>query len=73
MYLNVEKRGDSLSVVIPEEMAASMEVEEGDRLFVTKTPTGYEISPRDPAFVNKIEVARRGINKYRNALNELAK
>ena len=72
MYLTVRKRGNSLSVIIPKEMATSMQVDDGDTLFVTKTPTGYEISPYDPEFVQKIEAARRGMKKYRNALNDLA-
>ena len=73
MLLNVKKRGNSLSVIIPKEMAASMNVEDGDNLFATKTSSGYEISAYDPDFVKKIEAARRGMKKYRNALIELAK
>ncbi len=73
MLLNVKKRGNSLSVIVPKEMAASMGVDDGDQLYVTKTPSGYEISPYDPDFVKKIEAARRGMKKYRNALIELAK
>jgi putative addiction module antidote len=73
MLLNVKKRGNSLSVIVPKEMAASMGVDDGDNLYATKTPSGYEISVYDPAFAGKIEAARRGIKKYRNALIELAK
>lgn len=73
MTLNVKKRGNSLSVIIPKEMAAEMNIEDGDTLFVTKTPSGYEISPYDPSFAKKMEIARRGMKKYRNALIELAK
>ena len=71
--LNVKKRGNSLSVIIPKEMATEMNIEDGDTLFVTKTPSGYEISPYDPNFAKKMEIARRGMKKYRNALIELAK
>jgi putative addiction module antidote len=73
MLLNVKKRGNSLSVIIPKDIADSMKVADGDTLFATKTPSGYEISPYDPNFVKKIEAARRGMKKYRNALVELAK
>lgn len=73
MLLNVKKRGNSLSVIVPKEMAASMQVGDGDRLFATKTPSGYELSAYDPNFVKKMEAARRGMRKYRNALIELAK
>ena len=73
MLLNVKKRGNSLSVIVPKEMAAKMQVSDGDKLFATKTPSGYEISPYDPNFEKKMEAARRGMKKYRNALIELAK
>ena len=73
MFLNVKKRGNSLSVLIPKEMANDMNVDDGDSLFATKTPSGYEISSQDPNFVKKIAAARVGMKKYRNALIELAK
>lgn len=73
MLLRVKKRGNSLSVIVPKEMAVSMSVDDGDQLFATKTPSGYEISAHDPNFVKKIEAARQGMKKYRNALVELAK
>lgn len=73
MVLSIKKRGNSLSIIIPKEMAVSMGVDDGDKLFATKTPSGYEISAYDPSFVKKIEAARQGMKKYRNALVELAK
>ncbi len=54
-------------------MAVSMNIEDGDNIFATKTPSGYEISAYDPDFAKKMEVARRGMKKYHNALIELAK
>lgn len=72
MRLNVKKRGNSLSVIVPKEMATDMQVKDGDTLFATRTPSGYELSPYDPSFEKKIEIARRGMKKYRNALNKLA-
>jgi bifunctional DNA-binding transcriptional regulator/antitoxin component of YhaV-PrlF toxin-antitoxin module len=62
-----------LSVIIPKEMAIEMDVADGDPLFAIKTPTGYELSSYDPDLAKKVEVARRGIKKYCNALVELAK
>jgi putative addiction module antidote len=73
MLLSAKKRGNSLSVIIPKEMANSLNIDDGDSLFATKTPSGYEISAYDPNFVKKIEAARRGMKKYRNALAALAK
>ena len=73
MLLSVKKRGNSLSIIIPKEMALDMNVDDGDSLFATKTPSGYEISAYDPNFVKKIEAARRGMKKYKNTLVDLAK
>lgn len=72
MLLNVKKRGNSLSVIIPKEIAANLNIDDGDTLYLTKTSNGYEISALDPDFAKKMEIARRGIRKYRNALIDLA-
>jgi hypothetical protein len=45
-----------------------MNIENNNYFFAPKTPSRYE-----PSFEKKIEAARRGIKKYRNALIELAK
>ncbi|NJL91896.1 MAG: AbrB/MazE/SpoVT family DNA-binding domain-containing protein [Coleofasciculaceae cyanobacterium SM2_1_6] len=73
MLLNVEKRGDSLSIIIPQEIATNLNIDDGDVLYLTKTPNGYEISAFDPDFAEMMEITDRGIEKYRNALIELAK
>jgi putative addiction module antidote len=73
MLLTVKKRGNSLSVIVPKEMVDSMNIKDGDSLFVTKTPSGYEISAYDPNFEQKINAARQGMKKYHNALVELGK
>ena len=50
-----------------------MGVNDNDEILATRTPSGYEISAYDPSFAKKIEAARQGMRKYRNALIELAK
>ena len=45
----------------------------GDAVYLTETPDGYRISPYDPEFVRQMELAEKGMKKYRNALRELAK
>ncbi|MEM9541051.1 MAG: AbrB/MazE/SpoVT family DNA-binding domain-containing protein [Cyanobacteria bacterium P01_E01_bin.42] len=72
MQLNVEKRGDTLTLTLTPEVAATLNISDGDRLYLTKTPNGYEISTSDPDFAKKMEIARQGIKKYRNALIDLA-
>ena len=73
MILNVKKRGNSLSVLLPKEIAANLKVGDGDRLFLTETQSGYEVTAYDPDFERKMTAARSVMDKYRNTLNELAK
>ncbi|ACK69029.1 transcriptional regulator/antitoxin, MazE [Gloeothece citriformis PCC 7424] len=42
MKLNVKKRGNSLSVIIPKEMAVNLNVEDGDTLFATLIIVGQQ-------------------------------
>ena len=72
MQLNGKKQGNSLIAIIPQEIAATLNLNDGDTLYLTQTPNGYEITAFDPDFAQKMEVARRGIKKYRNALHDLA-
>lgn len=61
MALKIKKEEKLVSIDIPKEMAVEQNV------------TGCEISTYDPRFAKKMEIARRGMRKYRNALAELAK
>jgi putative addiction module antidote len=68
----VRKVGNSLGVILPAGAAASLKVQEGDKLFLTDSPDGFRITPYDPEFVRQMDVASEGMRKYRNALRELA-
>ena len=53
---------------------AKLYVKEGDKLFPIEQPGGGLIlTPHDPDFEKAMEVARRGMKRYHNALAELAK
>jgi putative addiction module antidote len=71
--VTVRKIGNSLGVILPADATALLNVAEGDRLFLTEGPEGLHITPYDPAFARKMEVAAAGMRRYRNALRELAK
>ena len=71
--VTVRKIGNSLGVILPAGAAASLKVQEGDKLFLTNSPDGFRITPYDPEFVRQMDVASEGMRKYRNALRELAK
>jgi putative addiction module antidote len=73
LELKVRKLGNSLGLVLPKEAAAALNVGEGDQLYLTETPGGFRITAADPEFAKQMEVAEKGMRRYRNALRELAK
>ncbi len=73
MELKLRKVGNSIALIVPKHMREKMGVKEGDAVYLTETPDGYQISPYDPEFSRQMELAKKGMKKYRNALRELAK
>lgn len=73
LQVTVRKIGNSLGVILPVEATNALHVGEGDKLFLTESPEGLKLTPYDPHFARQMEVAEKGMRKYRNALRELAK
>lgn len=71
--LKVTKVGDSLGVVLPADVLASLKVAEGDTLYLSKTPTGYAVSSPDPELQEQLRVGREIMEKHRDVLRALAK
>ncbi len=74
MKLELKKIGNSTGVILPKELLARLNLEQGDWLYVTELPDGgLRLVTTDPDFEEAIEIARRGMHKYSRALRELAK
>jgi putative addiction module antidote len=72
--LKIRRVGNSLGVIIPAEALAVMNVKEGDVIYLTEAAEGaVRLSPQQPGFAEKAALADDLIQRYRNALNELAK
>jgi putative addiction module antidote len=73
-HLKVRKIGNSLGVVLPKETLAQLGVAEGDELIVTNAP-GRELrlTPPDEDFERQMRAAEEIMDRYKNALAELAK
>lgn len=70
----VRKIGNSLGIVLPKAVLHAMEVEEGATLYITGDAEGaVRLTPERPGFKEKMAVAELGMQRYRNALKELAK
>ena len=71
--LKITKIGNSSGVILPKEVMADLNVEQGDQLFIVKDAGGYKLVPYDPSFEEQLSAFRAGARKYRNALRQLAK
>jgi putative addiction module antidote len=72
--LKIRRVGNSLGVIIPTETLALLNVKEGDHLYLTEATEGsVRLSAQRPGFGEKAAIADDLIQRYPNALNELAK
>ena len=70
----VRKIGNSYGIVLPKEALAALKVEEGATLYLTEAPkNALRITPDNPGFAEAMEIADQLMQRYRNALRELAK
>lgn len=67
------KIGNSLGAIIPKEVAARLNIEEGTTLYFTEAPDGVRITAHNPDFAKKMAAAESLSRRYRNALRELAR
>ena len=72
--LKVRKFGNSLGVVLPKEVINRLHTSDGQPLYLIEAPDGgYQLTPYDPAFANKMSKADDIIDRYRNTLHVLSK
>jgi putative addiction module antidote len=74
MSIEIKRIGNSLGVILSKDVLSRFNLKEGDRLFPVEQPNGgLLLTPHDPDFEKAMEIARRGMKRYHNALAELAK
>lgn len=73
MKLELKKIGNSTGLILPKDLLARLGLQQGDSVTVTETPDGLAIRRGDETFDKGMEIARKGMKIYRNALSELAK
>jgi putative addiction module antidote len=72
--LQIRKIGNSTGIILPKDLLARLNLKEGDKLHVIEqTENAVKLSTYDPTFAKAMDVARKGMKIYRNALAELAK
>lgn len=65
--------GDSVGVILPEELMAELGLEKGDTLYLTAGPDGMHITPFGSASSEQVDAARVVLQRRRAVLRELAK
>ncbi len=71
--VKVKAIGNSKGVIFSKEILAKLRVDKGDRLFVTETPNGIELSAYDPDFAAQMDMAEEVMHEDRDVLRKLAK
>ena len=71
--LTIRAVGNSSGVVLPKELLDSLNLKQGDKLFVSKISDGFVLRQFDEVFAKQMEVARGVMQKDRAILRELAK
>ena len=71
--LKLTQIGNSIGVVLPKELLARLKLGRGQSIFVTETPSGYVLTPYDPALAEQIEAGREFMREYRDTFRQLAK
>ena len=73
MKTKVRKIGNSLGIVLPKEALRVMKVREGATLYLTEAPEhALQVTPDKAGFAEKMRIAHDLMERYRNALKELA-
>jgi putative addiction module antidote len=74
MKLEVKKIGNSTGLILPKELLARLNFQQGDWVSVNEMADGsLQLRRTDPVFDRGMEIAEKAMQTYRNALEELAK
>ena len=74
MYvLKLTQIGNSVGVILPKEVLASLKLEKGQSVFLTEAPDGYVVTPYDPALEEQMAAGRDFMREFRDTFHALAK
>ncbi len=74
MKTKLRKIGNSYGIILPKEALHVLQVKEGDVLYLTDAAeASLRITPGRPGFEDLMAIANDLMQRYRNALRELAK
>ncbi len=71
--LKLTSVGDSVGLIMPEELQMKLGAQKGDTLYAVETPDGIRLSVSDPVFEAEMAEASRIMKERRAVLRDLAK
>jgi putative addiction module antidote len=70
----VRKIGNSYGIILSKEALQALRVKEGDAVYLTEAPeSSLRLTAGDPGFEEKMRIAEEFMDRYQNALRELAR
>lgn len=72
-FVQIKKVGDSLALILSEELVARLNLSEGDKLRVEQTERGITLAPSSDKHAKAMEIARRSFSTYAETYKALAK
>ena len=72
MELTITKIGNSFGIILPPDFLERTQLKAGDKLYLTESPDGVRLSPRDADFEEAMAHAERVMRENDNALRRLA-
>ena len=71
--LELTQVGNSVGIVLPEEMLSRLELKQGARVFVTETPEGITLTRYDEDLEEQLSAGRKLMQQYHTTFEQLAK
>jgi len=70
--LKVTNIGNSVGVILPDEILERLRVKRGDTLYAIETENGIELTANNPGLAQQMEIAERVMREDHEALRKLA-
>jgi putative addiction module antidote len=73
MNITVRKIGNSEGIILPKEVLGKLNLKAGDKVNLVETLSGYAVQPASADFERQMDIADKFMDRYRFALEKLAK
>ena len=73
MNITVRKIGNSEGIILPKEVLGKLNLKAGDKVNVVETPSGFTMQAASADFERQMDIADKFMDRYRVALEKLAK